>query len=307
MRCAWSGSVEEMITRRALLTAGVVTGGAMLVGGFALVETDVLPGRIRLNELLGRNEPPPPVPSAEAGDVLSGTLSSRARGRDVGWTVAYPPGRGPGDPVPVCVALHGRFEDHDFPFATLHLDRFLASGVEQGVPEFAIASVDGGSATNWHPRASGDDPQAMLIDEFIPMLAEQGLQTSPVGIWGWSLGGYGALLLATELPPRLVGPVVATSPALWPTAAETAPDVFDDAEDYERNNVYERVDDLADVRLRIDIGDNDSFTSNVEGFIGMLAQEPSGGVTKGFHDAAYWMRAAPAEIAFIGRHLAASH
>ena len=298
-----------MVTRRAVITvgaAGCLSLGAAAAGGYVLIEQGVLPGRIRLNELLGRNDPPPPVPSSVAGPVLHGSFFSRMRGTDVEWTIAYPPGFEPGDELPVCIAMHGRDADNDFPFATLHLDRFLVQAVEDGVPPFAIASIDGGSATNWHHRASGDDPQAMITDEFVPLIRQKGLSTSRLGLWGWSLGGYGALLLATELPHRRVGVVVATSPALWLSAEETAPDVFDDAADFEQNNVFDRVDELSMLPLRIDIGDNDSFTSNVEQFIAALPEQPSGGISPGFHDAAYWMRVAPDEIAFIGRRLAES-
>src|SRR3954451_8665111 len=103
--------------------------------------------------------------------------------------------------------------------------------------------------------------------------------------------------------PTKIAAAVATSPALWLAAEDTAPDVFDDAADFERNNVFDRVDALAKLPLRIDIGNDDSFTSNVEQFIAALPSPPAGAVTNGFHDDAYWMREAPAEIAFIAKRL----
>jgi enterochelin esterase-like enzyme len=296
-----------MVTRRTVITvgaAGCLSLATAAATGYFLVEDGVLPGRIRLNELLGRNDPPPPVPTAAPGPLLHGSFWSHMRGTEVEWTIAYPPGSEPGDELAVCVALHGRDADHNFPFETLHLDRYLAQAVGSGVPAFALASIDGGAATNWHHRASGDDPQAMIVDEFVPLLRRKGLAVSRLGLWGWSLGGYGVLLLATELPSRQVGPVVATSPALWLAPEDTAPDVFDDAADFEQHNVFDRVDELARLPLRIDIGDNDSFTANVEEFVAALPQQPSGGVSPGFHDAAYWMRAAPDELVFSGRRLA---
>jgi enterochelin esterase-like enzyme len=253
--------------------------------------------------MLGRNQAAPPIPSNAAGPLEHGSFYSEARGCRVWWTVAYPPGFTADDKLPVCVALHGRYENNEFPFAKLHLDRYLAAAVSDGVRPFAIASIDGGSATNWHQRSSGDNPQAMVTDEFLPMLARRGLSTERIGLWGWSLGGYGALLLASALPVRKVAAVVATSPALWLAAEDTAPDVFDDAADFERNNVFDRVDALANLPLRIDIGVDDSFTPNVEQFIAALPSQPSGGITNGFHDDAYWMRMAPAEIAFIAQRL----
>jgi len=293
------------VSRRGLLLGA---GGAAVlgvVGGYELVEHNVLPGRIRLNTMLGRNDERPPVTGSRPGTMVSGTFRSRARaGTEVGWTIAYPPGSQPGDLLPVCVAMHGRDEAHAWVFDTLALQFFLADAVERrGVPPFAIASVDGGDATNWHRRASGDDPQAMVTDEFVPLLARRGLATDPFGLWGWSLGGYGALLLASELGPKHIAAVVASSPALWPAPEDTAPDVFDDPADFERNNIFTREAQLDGIPLRIDIGDNDSFQPAVERFISELSSPPAGGVTDGFHDAAYWTRVAPTEISFLGNHL----
>jgi hypothetical protein len=96
---------------------------------------------------------------------------------------------------------------------------------------------------------------------------------------------------------------VATSPALWLAPEDTAPDVFDDAADFERNNVFTKVEDLQGIPLRIDIGDDDSFAPNVEAFIDALPRPPAGAVGNGFHDARYWMKVAPDEIAFLGHHL----
>lgn len=295
------------ISRRGFLLGTGALGAVALGGGYALVQEGVLPGRIRLNQLLGANEDPPPVPGALPGPMVTGSFSSRARGTEVGWTIAYPPGASDGTEIPVCVALHGRDDDNRWMFDGLSLQYFLADAVEvDGVPPFAIASVDGGNATNWHPRASGDDPKTMVIDEFVPRLAEHGLLTEQIGLWGWSLGGYGALLLASVLGPERVGAVVASSPALWRTPGETAPDVFDDPADFQRYNIYTRQSELDGIPLRIDIGDNDSFTPAVEAFIEGLPARPDGGVTRGFHDAAYWMRVAPNEIAFLGDHLSSS-
>lgn len=296
------------VSRRGLLIGAAGTAGVLVLGaagGYELVEHDVLPGRLRLNAMLGEDPPPPDVPQVRPGPMVNGTFASAQRnGIDVAWTVAYPPGYDANAHLPVTVALHGRGGDHTWPFGGLSLQYYLADAVlNHGVAPFAIASVDGGDATNWHPRADGDNPQGMVVKEFVPLLRDRGLATQRLGLWGWSLGGYGALLLATVLGPRRVAAVVASSPALWPTAAETAPDVFDDAADYDRNNVYTRIGRLKAIPLRIDVGDNDSFQHNDEEFRAMLSPTPAGGVSHGFHDASYWMRVAPAEIAFLGQHL----
>jgi hypothetical protein len=113
------GGAVAVSRRGFLLAAGVVgvAGLATAAGGYELVEHDVLPGRIRLNRMLGRDGPPPAVPQVEVGPLVSGSFTSAARGGvDVGWTVAYPPGYEPHAGLPVTVALHGRGGTHRWPF-----------------------------------------------------------------------------------------------------------------------------------------------------------------------------------------------
>ncbi|MBV9098912.1 MAG: esterase, partial [Frankiaceae bacterium] len=68
--------------------------------------------------------------------------------------------------------------------------------------------------TYWHRRSDGDDPQLMLLTEFIPLLASRGLRTDRLGLAGWSMGGYGALLLAERIGPSRCAAVAVDSPAL---------------------------------------------------------------------------------------------
>lgn len=53
----------------------------------------------------------------------------------------------------------------------------------------------------WHKRASGEDSGAMVLSELIPLLDTHNLDTSRVAFLGWSMGGYGALLLGGRLGP----------------------------------------------------------------------------------------------------------
>src|SRR6185437_2329685 len=100
--------------------------------------------------------------------TASGRFSSSARKRDVGWSLATPPGIG-ATGLPVVIVLHGRGNDHTTAFADLKLQDFLAAVVKAGAKPFALASIDGGDNTYWHPRSDGDDPIAMLTDEFLPL------------------------------------------------------------------------------------------------------------------------------------------
>jgi pimeloyl-ACP methyl ester carboxylesterase len=89
---------------------------------------------------------------------------------------------------------------------------FLAATVAPGaVAPFALASVDGRSSY-WHRRVGGEDRMAMLLQDFLPLLADRhGLARGPVALVGWSMGGYGAVLAAEEHPGRFAA-VAAASP-----------------------------------------------------------------------------------------------
>jgi len=297
------------VGRRQLLLGGgalVVLGAA---GGFGLVETGVVPGKRSLDVALGACGDRAPTPETSPGPIVSGSFVSSARsGIDVGWSVAYPPGSSVAAAVPVVVALHGRGGDHTWPFTGLGLQHFLADAVTvRGVPGFAIATVDGGDAVNWHRRQTGDDPSAMITDEFLPLLAARGLPTDRIGLWGWSLGGYGALLLASSLGPGRVTSVVAASPAIWDVLSSTGPGTFDNEDDFNANNLSSRHAQLESLPLRIDCGRDDPFATPVRRLRAALNPTPTGGLSPGCHDDAFWTRSAAPEIDFLGQHFQANN
>ena len=100
----------------------------------------------------------------------------------------------------------------------------------------------------------------MVLDEFLPLLAEQGLDTSRVAFLGWSMGGYGAMLLGARLGAGRTAGICAVSPALWTSSGAAAPGAFDGAEDYAANSVW-GLGALNGIPLRIDCGDDDPFAS----------------------------------------------
>jgi len=293
------------ITRRALLIGAgsvVIVGGAAAAAG---VEAGILPGRSTLHRVLGLDGPAGEVPDVSTGPLVSGSFSSEKRGGiDTGWSISYPPGFDDGDSLPVLIVLHGAHDNHADAFGSrLGLDRFLAAAVDDGVAPFAIAAVDGGD-TYWHARESGEDSGAMVTDEFIPLLAQNGLDTSRIALLGWSMGGYGALLIGGRLGPRRVASIVASSPALWPRAADAAAIAYDSPDDYSASTVYGRQRELRDIPVRIDCGSGDGFAHNVEAYITTLDPAPEGGITAGGHDMAYWRRVAPEQLVFVGEHFA---
>lgn len=241
-----------------------------------------------------------PMPT---GRMISGSFrSARCDGADIGWAVSYP--RGHNGRLPVLIALHGRGGDHRSAFTDLHLDGYLSQVVGAGVAPFAIASVDGGDHSYWHPRRDGDRA-GMVIDEFIPLLHAHGLDIGRVGLLGWSMGGYGALYLASVLGSGRVAVAIAESPALWHQPGQSAEGAFDDAADFERHDVWRRLRRLAGIALRIDCGAADGFAPITRDLREALSPTPAGGIEPGGHDAAYWRSQAPAQLRFAGAHLAA--
>ena len=252
---------------------------------------------------------------AAPGPLVQGSFGSTARrGVATSWTRALPPGADPGRPrtaagapLPLCVVLHGKGGSH-LDLTRIGYHQVLADAVAAGVPPFALVCVDGGNRY-WHRRAAGDDSGAMVTDELLPRLAARGLaagRTDRIAFLGWSMGGYGSLLLAGRRGPAGTAAVVAASPALWQRPQDSAPGAFDDRADYLRNDVWSRRDVLSRIPLRIDCGNSDPFISATRAFVAGLRPAPSGGFGPGKHNEAYWHRAAPAELAFVGARLAAA-
>jgi S-formylglutathione hydrolase FrmB len=287
--------------------------GAVVGGGGYLVTAGVLPGRTTLFETLGLDGSDGELPRVDPGELHIGTFRSAARGdADTGWVLALPPGaafdrlKAPGrQPLPVCVLLHGR-GDSATSLVDIGYDRFLAGATMTGMPPFAIAAVDGGDRY-WHRRSAGDDTGRMIVDELLPMLARAGLRTEPrdrVALMGYSMGGYGALLLASELGPARVAAVVAESPALWTAPAQAAAGAFDGTADFVRNDVFARRKALAEIPIKIDCGLADPFYRAAKEFAEGLSPAPAGTFGRGDHDYGYWRSVAASSIAFVGQALA---
>jgi S-formylglutathione hydrolase FrmB len=289
------------VSRRGFLITGAAAGVA-LAGGAGLVEAGVVPGRTRLHDVLGLTGDDGEVPDAERGPVESGHFESAARRTRVGWTVIYPHGQKADARLPVVLVLHGRGGDHNSAINDLGADRYLTAAVQAGTAPFALAAVDGGTDNYWHRRANGDDPQRMLTAELLPLLAKRGLRTDRYGVLGWSMGGYGALLLAADAGANRVTAAGAMSPALWHKASQTAAGAYDGPADFQAHQVFGRAADLKDVALRIDCGRDDPFAGAVRD---LRAEVPAaGGLEAGAHTGGYWRRMLPAQLAFLGGKLA---
>ena len=289
-----------MLSRRTLLTGSIgaaVTSGAVAAVG---VEQRWLPGRPWLQERLGLNGPDGVVPEVTPGPVEDGWFLSEHRlGARTGWAVTRPPGTH--RDLPLVVALHGLGMDHATVMGReLGLPWFLAAAARDEVAPVAVASVDGGT-TYWHPRPNGEDAAAMVVDELLPVLAERGYRTDAVGLLGWSMGGYGALRLAAVLGPDQVPAIVAASPALWTDPDEASPAGFADDEEYERATVFGHQDELVGTAVRVDCGTGDPFCRDVEEYVAGFPEDAELVATfePGGHDAGYWRRMLPDQLAFL--------
>ncbi|OHV33827.1 MULTISPECIES: alpha/beta hydrolase [Pseudofrankia] len=240
----------------------------------------------------------PLIPSGPAA-VTRTTFRSAARGLDVSMVLVSPVA-GAVDGLPVCLVLHGRGDDARRGVALLGLDAALADAARAGVAPFVAVAVDGGE-TYWHPRRSGDDPERMILAEILPRLADQGLRTTRLAAIGWSMGGYGALLLARRHPDLVVA-VAASSPAMWPAYGASAPGAFDSAADFAAHRVLGEPPPPG-VAYRIDCGQSDPFYAvSRQAADELAATERRFG--PGGHDPTYWRAAVGVQLAFVGRALA---
>jgi S-formylglutathione hydrolase FrmB len=292
--CNVCADVATLSRRQVLIGLGVGAGAVVAVGAGTWASLGE-PHRQRLLNEVGLDPGPNGHVPPTGVTIASGSLVSRAMGRSVGWSISTP--TRPAQAVVYC--LHGLGGDHTFAFDQIHLPDVVES---VGAP-LAIASVDGGPDSYWHPRADGTDAMAMLMDEFIP-LVQQRTQVSRAALLGWSMGGYGALLAAERAPKRFFA-VAAASPALWTTAGQTARGAFDSPADFRRFDVFTGVSDLAGLVVRIDCGTSDPFYPAVRRFVAGLPAGHQVSFGPGFHEASYWRSVAPAQVATIARALTA--
>ncbi|MEB3070950.1 alpha/beta hydrolase-fold protein [[Mycobacterium] vasticus] len=273
------------LSRRAVLRAGFAATAATVLGSGAL-----------LGARPARATPAPTAPT-----MVTGSFDSAARGGiTTNWAIARPPGQT--EALRPLIALHGKGSDASTVMAG-GVEQGLAEAVAAGLPPFAVVAVDGGGSY-WHRRASGEDSGAMVTDELLPLLADQGLDTSRVAFLGWSMGGYGALLLGGRLGPRRTAAICAVSPALWLSPGASAPGAFDGASDFEANSVF-GMPALGSIPIRVDCGDSDPFYSATKAFIAQLPHPPAGGFSPGGHDGGYWSSQMPAELTWIAPLLTA--
>jgi S-formylglutathione hydrolase FrmB len=302
-------SQGPLITRRKLIFGSVGALGVAAVGGWAaLADARVVPGRSLIDHALGRCDLPNAPLDPDPGPLVDGVFSSARRGREVRYTIAYPPGAADGADLPVCLLLHGYAANERTSFDGVGYHRMLAGAVRAGAAPFALASVAGGDGY-WHPHP-GDDPLGMLLDEFPDVLAGHGLRAGRadrIAVLGWSMGGFGTLVSYLTAPERFVA-AVANAPAFWrsyPEARAVNQGAFDSDEQWRQwGDLLARADRLTGPALRIEVGESDPFAPAIEDLRGRLPEPAAVRISTGCHDNAFWRHAAPTQLRFIADALA---
>lgn len=287
-----------MISRRGFLVGAGAGVGAVAVGGLAYAG-DWIPGTERIKRRLADTGPDGTIPDVPAGDVRLETRRSDARGTDVGLFTAVPEGHGAGEGLPVCLVLHGASAT-TADYERFGFGRFLTAAARAGVPPFVLVGVDGGRKL-W--RSAGpedaDDPQRMLIDEVPAWLDDRGFDWDRRAAWGWSMGGFGALLLAEALDGGLAA-VAAFSPAL-PDDPEDLPPT----DDGRPRDVWSGADRLAGTPVGLWCGTADPLIDRVRRFAEDLDPAPAiAAWARGDHERGYWDRITPDAFRFVGEALA---
>jgi S-formylglutathione hydrolase FrmB len=235
------------------------------------------------------------------------TVRSKAVHRKLGVAVAVPAKKPPRGKRTLVVFLHGRggsdrtFTGNEAVFAGL---------AKLGRRAPIVAFPDGGDHSYWHDRDGGRWGRYVMREVIPTVVRRFGVDSRRVAIGGISMGGFGAYDLALLHPQRFCA-VGGHSPALWFEAGETAPGAFDDAADFNRNDVVGMVrgnpDAFAGMRVWNDYGDADPFRAYDEGFVNYLRRDGtdlSAHTSPGGHDNAYWNRHWPAYLGFYANALA---
>jgi len=278
-----------MVTRRAFLLGGAATVG-LAAAGVGVVGPDRI-----LHEVGLRKSPDHRVPPS-GWKVEGASFRSEHAGGRTGMAMSRPPDDEALTGAIVC--LHGQGGDHRFAFDAVRVHDVVAASGER----IGVAAVDGGS-TYWHARDDGTDTGRMVLEEFVPLVRER-MQVERVAVLGWSMGGYGALLLA-ERSPDTFAAVVSSSGALWLRGEDTAPGAFDDAEDFAAHDVIAMSDRLDVASTRVDCGDHDWFLEGNRALVARLGPKLASSFPPGYHDAPFWRSVAPRQVAFIAERLRA--
>jgi len=146
--------------------------------------------------------PPRPEPEEEGfPSTVEGRMPSKALGREVRYSLWLPAGKAPTNGWPVLLILHSNGR---------HCDSLLqmAGTVDQLVnAPFAVAFADGGTSCWIDSPVEPESRYHSMVVELLDHLSDKhpiSRRAEFRAATGWSVGGYGAMLLAAR-HPNLVG------------------------------------------------------------------------------------------------------
>jgi S-formylglutathione hydrolase FrmB len=199
---------------------------------------------------------------ARGARVVHYDLNSKLLHRRLPEIGVIPPGGGNGR---LLILLHGRHDpgplhwlggDISGPQSMLN-DAFFAGLAQLGDRAPTVVLLNGGGHSYFHDRRDG--PWATsILREAIPEAVRRFRTHGQVAIGGISMGGYGALHIASLRPSEFCA-AGGHSAALWTSGGASAPGAFDDTEDYARNDIFAVAEKLRNIPVWLDNGDHDPF------------------------------------------------
>lgn len=232
-------------------------------------------------------------------------VDSELIGKELPTKVVVPRGAQQGGRSLV-VFLHERGGDEDS-----HIDQELLRALDQvGAKAPIIAFPRGGPDSYWHDR-NGGAWGSYVLEEVVPLLRRRlDIKRGRVMLAGISMGGYGAYNLARQRPGKFCA-VAGHAPAVWREFNQAAPGAFDDAEDFNRNDVIDLIGmdgKLEGKRAWVDAGTDDPFLEANRELLDSL--DAAGARTSrrlawpGGHETSYWSGNWQAYVDFYVRALA---
>ncbi len=221
--------------------------------------------------------------------VVRYVIVSRSVHQTLPQVGVVPAGRGSGL-RPLLVFLHGKGENQESNLVSGMFRALDSLGASAPIIVFPY----GGDDSYWHDRADGAWGE-YVMREVIPEAIRR-LHADPqrVAIGGLSMGGFGAYDLALKHPGTFCA-VGGDSAALWRSGGETATGAFDNAEDFERNNVIGAAGTGGDIyrgaSLWLDVGADDPFRAADTELAELLSRDGlhiQFHVWSGGHETSYW-------------------
>ena len=194
--------------------------------------------------------------------------------------------------APLLVLLHGQGGSPE----SFVSPQLVAALEELGERAPVVLLPDGGEASYWHDRETGQWAR-MVLEEAVPAAARKyGADPQRASVGGVSMGGFGALHLSRE---REFCSTSAHSPALFrarPKPGSPFAEAFDDEADFRSVDPIRHAGELPS-GIWVDIGDRDFFTPALRELLPKL-RAPRYRLWRGGHDFRFWIRETPTWLRF---------